>query len=120
MSTPLDLSGYIEQCTKDYPHIRPLEEEDDIEWWNQGLDLIEAGKLDEAEEIFKKLLLAQPDMSDGYNGIGLVYEKRQERDKAQAFLREAVAKAERMVERGFLEGELLDVIRSDLNRISNM
>ena len=114
------LSGYIEQCRKDYPDIRPLEEEDDIEWWNQGLDLIDTGNLDAAEEIFKKLVLAQPDMSDGYNGLGMVYEKRREQDKAEIFMREAVAKAEGMVERGFMDAELLNVIRSDLARVLKM
>jgi len=113
----MDLSKYIDQCKKQYPHIRPLEEEDDIEWWNQGLDLIEAGNLDDAEEIFKKLLLAQPDMSDGYNGIGLVYEKRGDRDTAAVFLREAVAKAEDMVRRDFAEEAFVDPIRADLDRV---
>ena len=114
----MKLSDYIEQCRRQYPDIRPLEEEDDIEWWNQGLDLIEAGDLDAAEETFKKLVLAQPDMSDGYNGLGLVYEKRQQRDKAEVFLREAIAKAQRMVERGFMDAALLDPIRADLDRVS--
>jgi len=113
----MDLSDYIEQCKKEYPHIRPLEEEDDIEWWNQGLDLIEAGNLNAAEDIFKKLLLAQPDMSDGYNGLGLVYEKRQQPDKAEVFLREALIKAELMFERGFADAAFMDPVRADLDRV---
>ena len=113
----MNLSAYIEQCRKDYPHIRPHEEEDDIEWWNQGLDLIATGSLDEAEEIFKKLLLAQPDTSDGYNGLGLVYEKRADCNNAAVFLREAVAKAELMFQRGFADAAFIDPIRADLNRV---
>ncbi len=116
MSSSFDLSEYVEQCRKEYPHIRPLEEEDDIEWWNKGLDLIEADDLNAAEATFKKLLLAQPNMSDGYNGLGLVYEKRQERDTAEVFLREAIVKAEGMVEKGLMDAQLMDPIRADLDR----
>lgn len=120
MSPFINLSEYIAQCRKEYPHIRPLEEEEDIEWWNEGLDLIKAGELDAAERTFKKLLLAQPDISDGYNGLGMVYEKRREQDNAELFMREALTKAEGMVQKGFMDAEMLEVIRCDLNRVLKM
>jgi tetratricopeptide (TPR) repeat protein len=113
----MDISDYIEQCRKQYPDIRPFQEEDDIEWWNQGLDCIKAGDLDAAEETFKKLLLAQPDHSDGFNGLGLVYEKRKDWAKAELFLREAINKAEEMVKDGDMDAEVADMIRSDLDRV---
>jgi hypothetical protein len=46
-----------------FPAIRPFEEEDDIEWWNDGLDALDANRLDLAERIFKKLVLASPTTS---------------------------------------------------------
>jgi len=113
----MNLSDYLEQIRQQYPDIRPLEEEDDVEWWNQGLDLIKAGDLDAAEEVFKKLVLAQPDMPDGFNGLGLVYEKRGDRPKAEAFLGEAIPKAQGMVEAGYMDAALIDPIRADLDRI---
>ena len=113
----MDLSAHLEQISKQYPHIRPFEEEDDIEWWNEGLDLIQAGKLDEAEETFKKLVLAQPNHSDGFNGLGLVYAKKEDRPAAEIFLREAIAKAEQMVQDGNMDAELIDPIRADLDRL---
>ncbi len=120
MNPLINLPEYIEQCRREYPHIRPLEEEEDIEWWNEGLDLIEAGDLDAAERTFRKLLLAQPDISDGYNGLGMVYEKRREKDNAETFMREAVIKAEGMVRNGFMDAEMLEVIRADLDRVLKM
>lgn len=113
----MTLFDYLEQIKQQYPHIRPYQEEDDLEWWNQGLDLIKAGSFDEAEEIFKKLVLAQPEHSDGFNGLGLVYEKKGDRAKAALFLQEAVRRAEQMVKDGDMDVQLLDMIRADLARV---
>jgi tetratricopeptide (TPR) repeat protein len=113
----MNLSEHIEQFGKQYPQIRPFEEEDDVEWWNEGLDLMRAGKLDQAEATFKKLVLAQPNHSDGFNGLGLVYEKRKDRTRAELFLREAIRKAEPMVQEGSMDVKALDIIRADLDRV---
>lgn len=115
----MHISDYLEQFKKDYPDIRPFEEEEDIEWWNQGLELIEAGDLDAAEQTFKKLVLAQPNHADGFNGLGLVYAKKADRNAAELFLREAISRAQSMVDDGHMDVELLDVIRSDLDRLLN-
>ena len=113
----MNLSEHIEQFRKQYPQIRPFEEEEDIEWWNEGLDLMKAGKLDQAEDTFKKLVLAQPDHSDGFEGLGLVYEERGELLKAEMFLREAARKIERMVREGSMNAIFLNRIRSDVDRV---
>lgn len=117
MNSPLNINEYIEQTRKQYPDIKPFEEEDDIEWWNQGLDLIDAGKLNDAEEIFKKLTLAQPDMSDGFNGLGLVYEQKGQPEIAATFIREALTKAQKQVQEGYMDKELLEPIQADLDRV---
>ena len=113
----MDLDSRLEQFRQQYPHIRPYEEEDDIHWWNQGLEFIDAGDLDAAAETFKKLVLAQPEHSDGYNGLGRVYAKKGDRPGAELFLRAAVAKAEQMVHDGDIDAQVLDLIRGDLNRL---
>lgn len=116
----MNVSEHIEQFRKQYPHIRPFEEEDDLEWRDQGLDLLSDGKLDQAEETFAKLALAQPNHSDGFEGLGLVYEKRGDRLKAEIFLREALVRIERMVQEGSMAPIFLKRIHSDLDRILNM
>ena len=113
----MNLSEHIEQFRKQYPQIRPFEEEDDVEWFNQGFDLLKAGKLDEAEKPFAKLVLAQPDHSDGFEGLGLLYEEKGELLKAEMFLREAARKIERMVREGSMDAIFIDRIRSDVDRV---
>ena len=85
--------------------------------WSNSERTVRAGKLDQAEETFKKLVLAQPNHSDGFNGLGLVYEKRQDRPKAELFLREAVRKAEHMVQDSSMDIEPFNRIRADLDRV---
>lgn len=113
----MNLSEHLEQFRKQYPQIRPFEEEDDVEWFNQGFDLLKAGKLDQAETTFAKLALAQPDHSDGFEGLGLVYEEKGELLKAEMFLREAARKIERMVREGSMNAIFLNRIRSDVDRV---
>jgi len=40
---------------QEFPHIRPFAEENDIYWWNTGLDALKVNRLAQAERIFKKL-----------------------------------------------------------------
>ena len=79
--------------------------------------MIKAEKLDAAEETFKKLVLAQPNHHDGFNGLGLVYAKKGDRPAAELFLRAAITRAEQMVRNGDMDDELLDPIRADLDRL---
>jgi tetratricopeptide (TPR) repeat protein len=113
----MDLDTRLEGFRQQYPDIRPFEEEDDIHWWNQGLELIDAGDLDAAEETFQKLVLAQPEHSDGFNGLGRVYARKRDRPAAELFLHAAIAKAEQMVRDGHMDAEVLDLIRGDLDRL---
>ncbi len=45
---------------------------------NRIVDLINEGRLDEAEEGAKKLLIDYPEICDGHDRLGMVYEKRGE------------------------------------------
>ncbi len=55
--------------------IQPACSEDDLEQWNEGLDLIQGGKLVEDEKKFKMLVVSQPHSSDGFEGLSKVYTK---------------------------------------------
>ena len=53
---------------------------------NAVIDLIQAGKLDEAEHAARDLLLRYPEVHDGYDRLGMVYEARgQPREAAQCY-----------------------------------
>jgi tetratricopeptide (TPR) repeat protein len=53
---------------------------------NAVIDLIQAGKLDEAERAARDLLVRYPEVHDGYDRLGMVYEARsQPREAAQCY-----------------------------------
>lgn len=58
---------------------------------NAVVDLIQAGKLDEAETAARSLLVDFPDMIDGFERLGAVYEKRGENKAAADYYRKALA-----------------------------
>ncbi len=108
---------WLTDIQQEFPHIRAYEE-DDLEWWNEGLDLLEANQLDEAETLFKKLTLSQPDQSDGFEGLAMVYTRKNDRTKAEFFYRQAIAKAEAMIQKGHADPAILEPMRAGLNKLS--
>jgi tetratricopeptide (TPR) repeat protein len=81
---------------KEFPNIRPFAEEEDLNWWNDGLDALQAKDLKRAEAIFKKLALAQPEHFDGYYGLAQVYQRRHQWEQAILFADAAVRLGEAM------------------------
>jgi tetratricopeptide (TPR) repeat protein len=49
---------------------------------NAVVDLIEAGRLDEAEQAARRLLEDYPEVPDGHERLGMVYEARGDRTRA--------------------------------------
>ena len=67
-----------------------LREEELTEASNAAVDLIQAGKLDEAERAARELLVRFPDAHDGYDRLGMVYEARGDRQKAVECYRKVI------------------------------
>ena len=101
--TPTTLDGHLRRMRKQLPNIRPFAEEDDINWWNDGLDAMRANQLQRAEKIFKKLVLAQPQHFDGYYGLAQVYHHQQLIPQAILFADETLRLALPFLEDGSLE-----------------
>jgi tetratricopeptide (TPR) repeat protein len=57
---------------------------------NAVVDLIHAGKLDEAEKAARELLVRYPDVIDGHERLGMVYEARGDKKQAAHFYRQAL------------------------------
>jgi len=57
---------------------------------NAAVDLVTAGKLDEAERIAHLLLQNFPDVHDGWDRLGMVYEARGENQKAADCYRKVI------------------------------
>jgi tetratricopeptide (TPR) repeat protein len=58
---------------------------------NAVVDLVRAGKLDEAEAAARDLLARYPDVHDGYDRLGLVHEARGENRQAADCYRKVIA-----------------------------
>jgi tetratricopeptide (TPR) repeat protein len=57
---------------------------------NAAVDLVRAGKLDEAEQAARELLVRFPDVHDGYDRLGMVYEARGDNKQAADYYRKAI------------------------------
>ncbi|MDP9228140.1 MAG: SEC-C metal-binding domain-containing protein, partial [Actinomycetota bacterium] len=73
----------------------PLDEDDLDQWSNAVVDLIHAGRLDEAEVAARDLMRRFPDDIDGLERLGHVYEARGDKAQAASHYRQAVALARR-------------------------
>jgi uncharacterized protein YchJ len=67
-----------------------LREEELARASNAAVDLVQAGKLDEAERAARDLLARFPDAHDGYDRLGMVYEARGDRHKAAECYRKVI------------------------------
>ena len=95
-------TNYLKQIKKEINYLR-AHEENDLEWYDEGIILLENNKLDEAEKKFKELIMSQPNAQDGYEGLALTYEKLDRKDKALYFIKEALNKAKQ-----FLDQDTID------------
>lgn len=106
-SQPTTLAACLQHMRQQFPRIRPLEEEDDVNWWNEGLEALQANRLSRAEQTFKKLTLAQPEHFDGYYGLALVYQRVGRLDRARLFAEEAVRLGQAFITDGSLDPDVL-------------
>jgi tetratricopeptide (TPR) repeat protein len=106
------LAEHLDRMRQEFPHIRPFEEENDIHWWNTGWDALKVNQLAQAERIFKKLTLAQPEHFDGYYGLALVYQRRHWLDAAILFADEALRLAVAMLPEGDLDPLMVEELKT--------
>ncbi len=57
---------------------------------NAVVDMVHAGKLDEAEVAARDLLVRFPDVHDGYDRLGMVYEARGDHKRAADYYRQVI------------------------------
>jgi len=97
------LEQHLRRFRQELPNIRPFAEEDDLNWWNDGLDALQVNQLQRAEKIFKKLVLAQPEHFDGYYGLAQAYQRQQLIPQAILFADEAIRLAQTFLADGSLD-----------------
>lgn len=102
-AAPPTLAACLRQMRQEFPRIRPFEEAEDEIWWDEGFQAFQTFQLDRAEQLFKKLTLAQPEHFDGYYGLALVYARRERLDLARLFADEAVRLGQVFIDDGSLD-----------------
>jgi tetratricopeptide (TPR) repeat protein len=58
---------------------------------NAAAELVRAGKLDEAEQAARDLLVLFPEVHDGHHSLGMIYEARGDKQKAADCYRKVIA-----------------------------
>ena len=116
MNTHKDIAAFMFWVRGRHPKIRP-HMEDDLEWWNEGLALIEQGRFGLAGNKFQKLILSQPKHSDGYEGLARVYEKTGMCAEARMLMDHAIALASASVEKGETDQDVLDAMKGHRDRM---
>ena len=80
-----DLVKTVDQLAADYEEDVALAEAS-----NAAVDLVHAGKLDEAEQAARDLLVRFPEVHDGYDRLGMVYEARGDNKQAAHYYGQAL------------------------------
>jgi tetratricopeptide (TPR) repeat protein len=109
-------TDYLEQVRREIAYIKP-HENDDLEWYNEGMTLLRNGQLEAAELKFKELIMSQPEHHDGYHGLARVYQKLGRKDKALFFLQKAISKAKGFLSEGTLDQEVIDWLEQELKEL---
>ena len=103
-----------------HPDVRPYGEDDaDWTWADEGMELMEAGDYGMAALKFEELICSQPDESDGYEGLALVYQALGRSEEALLLIKEAVRLARQHVEKGYMDREVLEEILEEQDAILN-
>jgi tetratricopeptide (TPR) repeat protein len=101
---------FLEKLRKEIPYIK-THEEDDWDWYNEGIEFLKKGEIEKAEKKFKELILSQPEHHDGYEGLARVYMEKGRLEEALFLMNEAIKFAERFLEDGSLDIEVLDELK---------
>jgi Flp pilus assembly protein TadD len=62
---------------------------DPAQLFQQGQDALNGGRLDEAEQVFRRVLALNPQVAGAYANLGVVYMRRKQWTKALEMLRQA-------------------------------
>jgi tetratricopeptide (TPR) repeat protein len=62
-----------------------------IETLNRGLTAFQLGNVEQAEELFERVLKLDPNVKEAYNNLGTIYARRGEHERAREMFRKALA-----------------------------
>ena len=101
---------FLEKLRREIPYIK-AHEEDDWDWYNEGMEFLKKRELEKAEKKFKELILSQPEHHDGYEGLARVYMEKGRLKESLFLIGEAIKLAEKFLEEGSLDIEALEELK---------
>jgi tetratricopeptide (TPR) repeat protein len=110
------IERFLAELKQRHPNIRAHEEDDD-DWWQEGMRMLISGDLEEAEKTFEQLILAEPEHHDGYEGLALVCQHKGRKDRALLLIEHALTLARGFFEEGTLDQETLDEMEEEKREI---
>lgn len=113
------IERFLAELKQRHPNIRAHEEDDD-DWWQEGMRMLRSGDLEGAGKKFEQLILAEPEHHDGYEGLALVCREKGKKDQALLLIDNALALAMGFFEEGTLDQEILDEIEEERKKILDM
>ncbi len=113
------IERFLAKLKQKHPHIR-AHEEDDFDWWEQGMRMLKSGDLKGAEKKFEQLILAEPEHHDGYEGLAMVYQAIGKRQEALLLIEHAIPLAKGFFEEGTLDREILNEMEEERGEIIKM
>ena len=102
------IERFLAELRQKHPNIRTHEEDDD-DWWQEGMRMLRSGDVEGAEKKFEQLILAEPEHHDGYEGLALVCRENGKKDQALLLIEHAFTLAMGFFEEGTLDQEILEL-----------
>jgi tetratricopeptide (TPR) repeat protein len=103
----------------EFPEIS-LHQEGSWAWQAKGMSLLECGATKAAADQFKKLILAEPEQYEGYEGLALALRQLGDKNAALLFMAEAVSQAQRLLAEGSLDSDILEELEEELQQVEMM
>ena len=101
---------FLAMLRQEMPHIK-THQENDWDWYVEGMTFLRNGELEKVEKKFKALILSQPQHHDGYEGLARVFMVKERLEEALFLMEEAIKLAENFLKDGSLDVEVLEELK---------
>jgi tetratricopeptide (TPR) repeat protein len=109
----------LAEFRREFPEIN-LHQEGSWSWQAKGMSLLECGAARAAADQFKRLILAEPEQYEGYEGLALALRQLGDKNSALLFMMEAVSQAQRLLAEGSLDSDILEELKEELQQVEMM
>lgn len=110
--------SYLDEIRSRYPEIKAFSEDDD-DWENEAYSLLNQKKFPDAQAVFERLILSQPEHQAGFEGLAYVCYYLKDQEKALWFMDKALELAEKFLEDDSIDQEVIDEMKMNRDNIAH-